>query len=136
MNNKPQKTMFLAAMFWLCGAIAAYATPPSDIIITFDTDSSIVKARIIHKSEDPTDHFIYLIYVSVNGKNLIKQTATRQTNADEQDVMYMIPGLKPGDRVSVDAECNKWGELVKEAVVPPNEGVPVLDKKSAGGTIK
>jgi len=103
-------------LFILC--FSALATPPTDIIITFDTANSIVKADIEHPTENPKEHFIYNIEVSVNGKKLIKQEATEQVNADIQKVMYLIPGLKAGDKVSVYAECNKYGDMTKEAVVP------------------
>jgi desulfoferrodoxin (superoxide reductase-like protein) len=119
------KRTVTAIAFMLVFCFSTRATPPTDIIITFDTAKSIVKADIEHPTENPKQHFIYNIEVSVNGKKLIKQEATEQLNTDIQKVMYLIPGLKPGDKVSIYAECNQYGDLTKEAVVPQ---IPAKDQ--------
>ena len=129
------KTMLAAVVFMFAFCFSASATPPTDIIFSFDTANSIVKADIVHPTENPKDHFIYLIQVSVNGKQLIKQEATEQANADVQKVAYLIPGLKPGDKVSIEADCNKYGDLTKEATVPaqpPGEKKAGKTKAAAG----
>ncbi len=125
-----EKGIALAVIFLFVFCFSALATPPTDIIITFDMAKSIVKADIEHPTENPKEHFIYLIQVSVNGKKLIKQEATEQLNADKQEVMYIIPGLKPGDKVSIDADCNKYGDLTKETVVS-QAPVKAKEKKKA-----
>jgi hypothetical protein len=117
--------VFLAAVF-----TGAYAHPPTEIIITFDTAKSMVYADIMHNTKNPKEHFIYMIQVSVNGKKLIKQEATEQVSPDKQSVAFLIPGLKDGDKVMIDADCNKYGDLQKEAVVKTGaEKKPVKSKK-------
>jgi hypothetical protein len=124
------KIMLNTAIFLFAFCFAASATPPTDIIFTFDTANSIVKADIVHPTENPKEHFIYMIQVSVNGKKLIKQEATEQATADVQKVMYFIPGLKAGDKVSIDADCNKYGDITKEAVAPEAQAAPAAVKKA------
>ncbi len=110
------KRILLALIFMLSVLAAAVATPPSDIIITFDLSKSMVFADIIHETKAPKDHYIYMVQVNINGKKAIKQEMTEQLNSALQKVAYIIPGLKAGDKVSVDADCNKYGDLTVEAV--------------------
>jgi hypothetical protein len=108
---------FIFILFFTASTAAfSYGHPPTDIIITFDTAKSMVYADIMHQTKDPKTHFIYLVQVSVNGKSLIKQEMTQQVSPEKQTVAYLIPGLKAGDRVLFDADCNKYGDLQKEAV--------------------
>jgi hypothetical protein len=94
-----------------------FAHPPSDIIITYDLAKSAVFVDIMHDSKDIVKHFIVQITVMVNGKEMIKQKAVTQTSNEKQTVMYVIPGLKPGDKIAVNADCSIFGDLTKEAVV-------------------
>jgi hypothetical protein len=98
-------------------SFAAAAHPPTDIIITFNLAKSAVMADIVHDSKDITKHYIVQVVVTVNGKEAVKQHAVTQTGNDGQNVMYVIPGLKIGDKVSVDADCSIFGDLTKDAVV-------------------
>jgi len=102
------------------------ATPPSDIIFYFDVAAHMVRVDILHETQNPKEHYICNVVVSVNGKKTITQTATEQTGADKQSLAWVIPGLKAGDKVSVDADCNKYGDMTKEAVV---KDTPVVKEK-------
>ncbi len=105
--------LFLCALFF---ASALWAHPPEDIIITFDLAKSTVHAVIVHDSKDIMKHFIKQIEVLVNGESMIKQKTITQTGKDGQSVSYVIPGLKKGDKVAIDADCSMYGDLTKEAV--------------------
>jgi hypothetical protein len=109
--------MFMVLAF----AAAAAAHPPSDIIITFDLAKSAVMANIAHDTKDTGKHYIGQIIVMVNGKEMIKQKAETQTNNDGQNVMYVIPGLKTGDKVAIAADCSVFGGLTKETVIKTKE---------------
>jgi hypothetical protein len=93
------------------------AHPPTDIIITYDLQKSAVFVDIMHGSKDILKHFIVQITVLLNDKEMIKQKAITQTSNEKQTVMYVIPGLKPGDKISVNADCSIFGDLTKEVVV-------------------
>ncbi|MCE5300910.1 MAG: hypothetical protein LLG37_08605 [Spirochaetia bacterium] len=118
----------LALCLVLPSALAAH--PPSDIKFTFDMEKSTVTVDIFHQVKNPADHFIHEIELKVNGKKAIKQDATVQTSAEKQSVVYVIPGLKAGDRVSVTGDCNKYGILTIEAVAQqPVKSEPVKAQK-------
>jgi len=127
------KKTSLALVFVFVFSFIASAHPPTDIIITFDPANSAVKADIMHDSKDITKHFIKQIEVLVNGKSVIKQQAETQTSNEKQAVFYVIPGLKPGDKVAIDADCSIYGDLTKEAVAPQ---MPVKGQVKKKGTDK
>jgi len=106
-----------------------FGHPPSDIIITFDLQKSMVMVDIMHDTRDMAKHYIKQIEVLLNGKSIIKQQASTQTSAGKQSVVYVIPGLKIGDKVAIDADCSIFGDLTKEAVVTEPAAQPVETRK-------
>jgi hypothetical protein len=48
--------------------LAAYAHPPSDITITYDPASKILRAVIIHNVSNPQNHYIKKVDIALNGK--------------------------------------------------------------------
>jgi hypothetical protein len=125
------KNMILAAAFIFAVSTGVYASPPSDILFSFDTAAHTARIDIMHETKNPKEHFIYNIEVKLNGKKIITQTASEQTDDQKQSLIYVIPGLKAGDKVAVDADCNKYGDMIKEAVVKDNS-VQKEKKKKLG----
>lgn len=93
------------------------AHPPMEIKISYDVNKSEVYVEILHKVKSAQDHFIYEMELFVNGKKLIRQDATTQVDNERQKVIYLIPGLKVGDKLSFWAECNKGGDKKKEITI-------------------
>ncbi len=93
------------------------AHPPSEIKITYSLEKSEVYVEVLHKVNSAKNHFIYEMELFVNGKKLIRQDAIEQINNEKQKVIYLIPGLKEGDKLSFWAECNKGGDLKKEITI-------------------
>ncbi|MEI6631285.1 MAG: hypothetical protein WCL25_01565 [bacterium] len=105
----------LIALFTLfaIGSLAL-AHPPSDIIITYDPATKILKAVIMHQVGNPQAHFINKVDVSLSGKEIITQHISRQDNNNSQAVSFLIPdALGPG-KLSVEAYCSISGKLEKE----------------------
>jgi hypothetical protein len=124
MERTMKKTVLLfVLMFFVSALISAH--PPSDIIITFDLVNSTVTAKIMHDVKDVKDHFIAQAVITVNGKKAVTQSCTTQTSNESQTLVYVIPGLKVGDVVSVDADCSKFGDLTKEATVKESKASAV-----------
>ncbi len=95
----------------------AYAHPPSDITITFDKATKILKAVITHQVNNPEKHFINKVDVALNGKEIIEHRISRQDNSTTQTVTYLIPDVKEADTLSVEAYCSISGKLLKEITV-------------------
>ena len=92
----------------------AFAHPPSDIKITFDSQTKILTAVMMHGVSNPARHYIKKVDVALNGKEIIKQIVSRQDNAYSQTVSYSIPDAKAGDLLSVEGYCNLSGKLEKQ----------------------
>jgi len=96
---------------------AAYAHPPSDIKISFDPATKILVAIITHDVVNPANHYIKKVDVGLDGKEIIGHSISRQDNYASQTVSYLIPDVKNGDTLSVEAYCSVSGKLKKEITV-------------------
>jgi hypothetical protein len=101
--------------------ILSFSHPASDIKIQYDVEKSEVVVEIIHSVRDPKDHYIYEVDVLVNNKKTIKQFASAQVNNTSQNLIYVIPGLKYGDKIEIIAECNKYGKIKKSFLIEQKE---------------
>jgi hypothetical protein len=106
--------LFLAIFVLFAAASKAYAHPPSDIKITFDPNSKMLSAVIVHNTSNPLNHYISKVDVGLNGKEIIEQAISREDNNETQTVSYLIPDVKNGDVLSVEGYCSISGKLKKE----------------------
>ena len=113
------KKFFLVLAFVTMAAwnLSVYAHPPSDIKITYDTRSKELHAVIMHNTANVLSHYIKRVTVALNGKAVLTQTFSLQGNDVSQDVAYIVPDAKSGDKLSVEGECNISGTLKKEITV-------------------
>lgn len=92
----------------------AYAHPPQDIKITYDANTKMLHAVILHNVSNPNNHFIKKVDVAINGHEIIEHKISRQDNNSNQTVSYLIPDVNLQDKVSVEAYCSISGKLEKE----------------------
>lgn len=92
---------------------SAYAHPPSDIKITLDPQTKILQAVIIHNTSNPDSHYIKKVDIGLNGKEIIEHRISREDNKVSQAVSYLVPNVKGGDVLSVEAYCSISGKLKK-----------------------
>jgi hypothetical protein len=111
------KIFFSALLLVLTGVAAAYAHPPSDITITFDQSTKMLRAVIAHNTNNPAGHYISKVDVGINGKEVIEHLISREDNNESQTVSYYIPDAKDGDLISVEGYCSISGKLKKEIKV-------------------
>lgn len=110
--------LFIATCLFFVLCPFAYAHPPSDIIIKFDPATRILSAVVMHNVSNPENHYIKKVDVSINGKEVIEQKISRQDNNSTQTVSYLVPDVKAGDSVSVEAYCSISGTFTKEIKTP------------------
>ena len=108
--------MFSILSFFICSA--AYGHPPSDMKITYDSKTKILTALIMHNVGDVKKHYINKIDVGLNGREIISQAISQQDSGISQKVSYLIPDVKAGDKISVEAYCSISGKLEKGIVAP------------------
>jgi hypothetical protein len=110
-----KRTVLLSGFFIffvLCAT--AYAHPPSDIKLTFDPATKMLKAVIYHDVSNPSRHYIRRVDVSLNRGEIIQHSITRQDDYSTQTVSYLIPDAKTGDVISVEAYCSISGNLSRQ----------------------
>jgi len=106
--------IFMTVFFFMAACSIAYAHPPSNIIVSFDLETKMLKAVIIHNVNNPASHFIKKVDVALNGNEIIGHKLSRQDNNVSQTVAYLIPDAKAGDTLSVEAYCSISGKLEKK----------------------
>lgn len=121
------KKTILAVVVTAVFAALVIAHPPTEISLTSNLADKTVKISVAHQVKDAVEHYIYEVELKVNGKKAIRQDAKTQTSGKGQDVIYVIPGLKAGDKIEVYADCNKTGDLKKEFVIAED---PAPEKKA------
>lgn len=109
-----KKALLLGLFVFFGLSTLAYAHPPSDIKISFDPQTKILSAVILHDVSNPSAHFIKKVDVALNGKEIIEQSISRQDNFGTQTVSYLIPDAKEGDLFSVEGYCSISGKLAKQ----------------------
>jgi hypothetical protein len=112
-----KRIMAFSVLVFLIAVSAAYAHPPSDIKITFDGRTKMLKAVIMHNTSNPLNHYIKKVDIGLNDKEIIEQAISREDNFESQTVSYLIPDAKEGDVLSVEAYCSISGKLQKEITV-------------------
>jgi desulfoferrodoxin (superoxide reductase-like protein) len=105
------KITLISLLFLVCYPVFAHS--PSDIQISFDKASKILTINVMHNVEDPTDHYIRQIKVSLNVQNVITQNFSSQTDTNGQKASYIFIDAAPGDQIMVTAICNLGGFLDK-----------------------
>lgn len=98
-------------------ASIVYAHPPSDIKITFDSNTKTLEAVIAHNTSNPISHYINKVDIGLNGKEIIVHMISREDNNQTQTVRYLIPDVKDGDVISIEGYCSISGKLKNEITV-------------------
>ncbi len=110
-----KKIISLTTVFCFCLLCAtASAHPPQDIAVTYDPKTKMLWAVITHNVSNPENHFIKKVDVAINGQEVIEHKISRQDNNLNQTVSYLLPDVKPGDKLSVEAYCSISGKLKQE----------------------
>lgn len=105
-----KKNVMLCVLLLLAASNNAFAHPPGHIDITYEPNSQTISVLVEHNVGNPRTHFIKEIDVSLNGKRMIEDKFTRQSNDNDQSADYEIPDLKKGDTITVDAYCSISGQ--------------------------
>lgn len=111
------KRSLLALVFAFVLSGVSFAHPPSDIKAEFSILSHDLTATIVHPVDNPSEHYISAIEVTLNNQPVIQDTLDRQDSETSIMVIYNIPTAGLGDVIEIKAHCNKGGELAKKITV-------------------
>jgi hypothetical protein len=112
------RTPAVVAAFVLLAAGTALATPPDRIRLSFSAPSSTLVIAVHHPTFAAGVHYIAKIAVRLNDSLVVVQQFSGQTNNQEQDTQCVIPGAKPGDRLTVTAICSIFGKRTETLILP------------------
>ena len=102
-------------------AAMASATPPSEILLSYDTDKSILHVSARHPSERLQRHYLRRLVISKN--DVVVQTVTfssqKLASGLEEDIEFKAD---PGDKISVEVFCSQGGSKKAELLIPKPDG--------------
>lgn len=101
---------FILLILMLLYSNGIYAHPPEKISLEFNKETHILKVVMQHPVEDAGKHIVNKITVKMNGNEAVTQKFTVQLNKEKQEAVFLIPGLKSGDKIEVTATCNVFGK--------------------------
>lgn len=87
----------------------SFAHPPSAVTVKYDAAASTVSVNVSHQVRDEKEHFVYEIKLLKNGKQIVLQDFSIQTDKLKQTAVYTVPGLIKGDEITAVAYCNHVG---------------------------
>ena len=100
---------FTVLLLVLAAAASLYSHPASKLNAVFDTEKSILNIDFEHQVKDRVQHYIFVVSVELNGKEIINQKLHSQDDLTKGSLVYKISDAKPGDKMMVKARCNKGG---------------------------
>lgn len=90
------------------------ADPPQKINLSYNAETKKLKVEAIHQVRNVEDHFINLISISVDGKEVKVIKPTKQNSAASELDEVSVPEIKKGSVVTVKARCSKFGTKTAE----------------------
>ena len=92
----------------LCAGMAA-AHAPMKVDLAFEKETGFLSVTFEHRVRNVKDHFVYLVRVRLNKKDVIEQSLNLQDDENGGSLIYKLNDAKSGDTVEVRLECVKGG---------------------------
>ena len=97
--------IFILALFFI-GSVSSH--PPQDVTGSFNLSDKTLTVEVTHRGGGGTRHFIDTITITRNGREILKQEISSQSN-DVQPFVYLLPDVEAGDQLAVNVTCNISG---------------------------
>jgi len=106
----------------------AYANPPQEIKLGYDTVDSTLDVTITHEipTTVPPVHYIYKVDIEKNGEFYLSQQYTSQPSTDTFTYTYEVE-TNEGDEVTAIAFCNLFGSLTASVIIPSKDAPSTPD---------
>jgi len=104
------KHSFLPIIIAMLGIFisGALAHPPDSLRLSLDS-TQLLTIQVFHPVKNPVKHYINKVVVDLNGKTIIEQSLSSQTDNKVQELIYKIIDAKVKDKITVTANCNITG---------------------------
>lgn len=116
-RNRVLLALILFLLVWVMVSPGA-AHPPSSIDLRYEPAGRLLVVGFGHAVQDGQTHYIKEIRIRINGKEFAKIELYAQAGKDGGQFSVALPGVKSGDLLNVEAECNKFGTMKKDLRIP------------------
>ncbi|PKN74826.1 MAG: hypothetical protein CVU49_06755 [Candidatus Cloacimonetes bacterium HGW-Cloacimonetes-2] len=93
------------------------AHPASNVLVTYSNENHVLSLTISHQVRDAADHFISKVTVKVGNAEILTHKLTMQDSLTGGVLLYKLPGLASGSRITVITDCNKGGRKTAQITV-------------------
>lgn len=108
---------YFALLILVALPLVLRADPPKKVIVTYNNETQKLKIVAEHPVKNVEDHYIELISISVDDKE-VKVIKPKKQNAPASETLEVaVPEIKKGSNVTVKARCNKFGSKSKSIVI-------------------
>jgi desulfoferrodoxin (superoxide reductase-like protein) len=95
----------------------AAAHPPRTVELAYSKENTELTVTSNHPVGDSSAHYISVITVSLNKKQLAELKFDSQSSAQSHVAKFELTGAKEGDVVSVKSTCNKAGSKTAKLTI-------------------
>jgi desulfoferrodoxin (superoxide reductase-like protein) len=103
------KKLILSVSVCLFLSLIVKADPPKKIAITYTSENKTLKIEVFHPVQNIEKHYIDLISVEVNGKEVKSLKFLKQSDKKGETAELIISEIVNGSNVTVRATCNEFG---------------------------
>ncbi len=103
------KRILLALILLAVVPVVMNANPARKVTLKYDNETEKLTITILHPVRDTVKHYISEIAILVNDKEIEKKELTSQSSADTEVYEIILPDLKKGTKIEVQAKCNQFG---------------------------
>ena len=116
-----KKLTSIFIFLFIVGAVFLRAHSPSDIKVQFLSEENLLKLEIIHSVSNAQKHFVKEINIKLNDEDIIWQKLNQQNDKNSLQLQYYIIDASIGDKLTISADCNKFGKETIEYKIKDNE---------------
>lgn len=87
-----------------------FADPAKKVNVTYNPETKILKIEAVHPVANVSGHFIDVIKILVDGKEVKVIKPSKQSSLKAEVVEVEIGVLKKGSKVEVKTHCNQFGD--------------------------
>ena len=108
--------LFIVFPLLTLSPITAYANPPKDVTLVYNSASQTLEVTIVHESASPSWHYIKKVEITVNGKSISVNDYKSQPDKTKYVYSYKVQAVQ-NDVLEVTATCNIYGSKAVKLTV-------------------
>lgn len=114
---RPMLILAAAILAVFLAASAGFSHPPATLDLAYSAEDGVLTISIAHSVGNVSTHYIKSVNVTVDGRKAADLYYVSQSEKNGEKIVVTIGLLEKGSKISVIAECNKFGKLDKELVL-------------------